>query len=146
MKLVLLMDEVDELNKYSEQVNQKLRSVFMKTFAENLVAVMSGSYIRKDWESEGSPWYNFFEEIEVPPFERDDAVQLICKPVKGIFSYDQDAIEKILEYSQCKPYIIQRFCINAINRIIEEKRRRVTVEDVEAIAAVVLNVMEYMDV
>ncbi len=32
LKLVLLIDEVDELNKYSEQANQRLRSVFMKTW------------------------------------------------------------------------------------------------------------------
>ncbi|MFQ5708787.1 MAG: ATP-binding protein [bacterium] len=133
LKLVLLMDEVDELNKYSPQVNQKLRSVFMKSFAENLVAVMSGAYISKDWESEGSPWYNFFEEIEVPPLPKEDAVTLIRKPVAGIFSYEEAAIEKIIEYSECKPYIIQRFCINSINRIIEAKRRKVTVADVEAV-------------
>lgn len=142
LKLVLLMDEVDEMNKYSEQVNQKLRSVFMKTFAESLVAVMSGAYLKKTWESEGSPWYNFFEEIEVPPFEREDAVRLICQPVAGIFSYEEKAIRKIIEYSACKPYIIQRFCINAINRIIEHKRRRVTVEDVEVVRGQVLTTTE----
>ena len=142
LKLVLLMDEVDELNKYSEQVNQKLRSVFMRTFAESLVAVMSGAYLRKNWESEGSPWYNFFEEIEVPPFEREDAVNLICKPVTGIFSYEPEAVDKIIEYSECKPYTIQKFCVNVINRIIEEKRRRVTVADVEAVKPVVLRKTE----
>lgn len=138
LKLVLLIDEVDELNKYSEQANQRLRSVFMKTFAENLVAVMSGAHIRKNWQSEGSPWYNFFEEIPVPPFERRDAEALIKTPVEGIFSYTDEAVEKIIEYSECKPYVIQKFCVQVINRIIEEKRRRVTAEDVDAIAAEVL--------
>ncbi|MFQ5641291.1 MAG: ATP-binding protein [bacterium] len=138
VKLVLLIDEVDELNKYSEQVNQKLRSVFMKTFAENLAAIMSGAYLKKTWESEGSPWYNFFEEIEVPPFESEDAVRLITEPVAGIFSYDEAAINKVITYSECKPYIIQKFCVNVINRIIEEKRRRVTPEDVELVKEQVL--------
>ena len=136
LKLVLLIDEVDELNKFSERVNQKLRSVFMKTFAENLVAVMSGAHIGKKWESEGSPWYNFFEEIEVPPLEREHCIQLIRRPVAGIFNYDADAITKIIEYSECKPYTIQRYCVNVISRIIEQKRRRVTVEDVEAVGRV----------
>ena len=77
LKLVMLMDEVDELNSYSEKVNQRLRSIFMKTFAEDLVAVMSGSHIRKHWESEGSPWFNFFEEIKVSGISRDKAVELI---------------------------------------------------------------------
>ncbi|MFQ5599553.1 MAG: ATP-binding protein [Candidatus Krumholzibacteriia bacterium] len=133
LKLVLLMDEVDQLNKYSEQVNQRLRSVFMKTFAENLVAVMSGTFIKRDWESEGSPWYNFFEQLEVGPLDREDATRLIEKPVRGIFSYEPAAIERILEYSRREPYMVQRYCIHAINRVIEDKRRRVKAADVEAV-------------
>jgi hypothetical protein len=133
LKLVLLIDEVDQLNRFSEQVNQKLRSIFMKTFAENLVAVMSGAYIRKSWESEGSPWYNFFEEIEVAPLEKKDAEALIREPVAGIFRYDEEAIEQILRYSGGKPYIIQRLCINVINRIIELKRRQILPADVEVV-------------
>ena len=145
LKLVLLIDEVDELNKYSEQVNQKLRSIFMKTFAENLVAVMSGAQIRKSWESEGSPWYNFFEEIEVLPLAEEDAIQLIRDPVKGIFSYDDDAIKKIVEYSEGKPYIIQKICVHVINRIIEEKRRNVTLVDVEQVALQVMDMTEAVE-
>ena len=80
VKLVLLIDEVDELNAYDPRINQRLRSLFMKSFAENLVAVVSGVEIRKQWDKEGSPWYNFFEEIEVTPIGRDDAVQLITRP------------------------------------------------------------------
>jgi hypothetical protein len=139
LKLVLLLDEVDVLNTYSDHVNQKLRSVFMKTFADNLVAVMSGSYIKKEWASEGSPWYNFFEEIEVPPLEREAASDLIREPVRGIFRYDPKAILSILEYSEGKPYLIQRFCIHVVNRIIENKRRRVTAADVEAVRDQVLH-------
>ena len=70
VKLVLLIDEVDELNAYDPRINQRLRSLFMKSFAENLVAVVSGVEIRKQWDKEGSPWYNFFEEIEVTPIGR----------------------------------------------------------------------------
>ena len=94
---------------------------------------MSGAYIKKTWESEVSPWFNFFEEIEVTPFAREDALNLIKKPVANIFRYNDDAIEGILKYSECKPYIIQKFCVNIINRIIEHKRRRVTLQDVEIV-------------
>jgi hypothetical protein len=133
LKVVLLIDEVDQLNRYSEQTNQKLRAVFMKTFAESLVAVMSGTHIEKQWASEGSPWYNFFEEMEVGKLTRDDAIRLIRTPVHGIFTYDQAAVERILEVSGCEPYVIQRLCVHAINRIIESKRRRVRVEDIDAV-------------
>jgi hypothetical protein len=114
----------------------------MKTFADNLVAVMSGCYIRKNWESEGSPWYNFFQEIEIPPLTREAVIDLIRQPVKGIFKYEPQAIERILEYSGCRPYVIQGFCVNVINRIIESRRRRVTVTDVDAVKDEVLGVTD----
>ena len=42
VKLALLIDEVDVLNAFSERINQRLRSIFMKTFSEHLGAIMSG--------------------------------------------------------------------------------------------------------
>lgn len=133
VKLTLLIDEVDVLNEYSEQTNQRLRSIFMKTFSEYLVAVMSGVGIKRIWKSEGSPWYNFFDEIELRPFDREDAEALIRTPVEGIFRYEPDAVEAILAGSEMKPYVIQKFCIHAVNRMIEHGRTSVALEDVEAV-------------
>jgi tetratricopeptide (TPR) repeat protein len=138
VKLALLIDEVDVLNEFSERINQRLRSIFMKTFSENLVAIMSGVGIRRIWNSEGSPWYNFFDEVELTAFTRDDAVALITTPVDGIFRYEPKAVEAILEWSDLKPYLIQRFCIYAVNRIIEERRLTVTAADVAAVRESVL--------
>ena len=133
VKLVLLIDEVDELNDYDPRINQKLRSLFMKSFAENLVAVVSGVEIRKQWEKEGSPWYNFFEEVEVTAIGHDDAEALIRKPIQGVFKFDQGVVDRIIELTESKPYSIQRFCIALVNRLHEEDRRTITVADVEAV-------------
>jgi tetratricopeptide (TPR) repeat protein len=133
VKLVLLIDEVDELNDYDPRINQKLRSLFMKSFAENLVAVVSGVEIRKQWEKEGSPWYNFFEEVEVTAIGRDDAESLIRRPIQGVFKFDQGVVDRIIELTESKPYSIQRFCIALVNRLHEENRRTITVADVEAV-------------
>src|SRR6266540_1902424 len=116
VKLALLIDEVDVLNEYSERINQRLRSIFMKTFSENLVAVMSGVGVKRTWNSEVSPWYNFFDEIEIAGFSRDEA----------------EAVERILELSQRKPYLLQKFCIHAVNRMLEDGRTTVRSTDVEA--------------
>ena len=134
VKLVLLIDEVDELNDYDPAINQKLRSLFMKGFADSLVAVVSGVEIKKRWEREGSPWYNFFEEIEVKPFRREDAVELIERPIRGIFKLEDGLIDRILQLSDGKPYLIQRLCMALVNRVHEQNRRTITVADVEAIA------------
>jgi tetratricopeptide (TPR) repeat protein len=132
VKLALLIDEVDVLNEYSESVNQRLRGIFMKSFSENLVAVMSGVGIRRRWKSEGSPWYNFFDEIVLPPLGREDAEALIREPVAGVFRWKADAVESILELSRLRPYLIQKYCVHAVNRMLERGRSTIRLEDVEA--------------
>jgi tetratricopeptide (TPR) repeat protein len=134
VKLVLLIDEVDELNAYDPRVNQRLRSLFMKSFAENLVAVVSGVEIRKQWDKEGSPWYNFFEEIEVTPIGRDDAVELITRPLGGVFKIDPTVIDHIIDLTEQKPYHVQRLCVALVNRMHEQGRRVITTADVDAVA------------
>jgi len=134
VKLVLLIDEVDELNDYDPRINQKLRSLFMKNFAENLVAVVSGVEIKKQWEREGSPWYNFFEEIEVKPFGPREARELIERPIGRIFKLDGGVVEKIILLTAGKPYLIQKICISLVTRLHEQHRRTITIADVEAVA------------
>lgn len=133
VKLALLIDEVDVLNDYSERVNQRLRGIFMKTFSEHLVAIMSGVGIRRSWNSEGSPWYNFFDEVELACLDREEAEALVREPVQGFFRYEAEAVQAILELSQLKPYVIQKFCIHAVNRMLEEGRTVVSAADVEAV-------------
>jgi AAA ATPase domain len=132
VKLALLIDEVDVLNEYSESVNQRLRGIFMKSFSENLVAVMSGVGIRRRWKSEVSPWYNFFDEVELSAFSRQEAEALVREPVAGIFRWKNEAVERVLELSQLRPYLVQKLCVHALNRMLEQGRGTVRLEDVEA--------------
>jgi hypothetical protein len=89
--------------------------------------------IKKRWESEGSPWYNFFEEIEVKPFQRQDAERLIREPIRGIFTVEKGVVDEIIERTDCRPFQIQKWCIALVNRLHEERRRRITLADVEAV-------------
>jgi hypothetical protein len=69
-RLVLLVDGIDVLNGYDPRTTQRVRSLFMASLSENLVMVGSAVAIDKSWDQEGSPWYNFFEEIELRPTHR----------------------------------------------------------------------------
>jgi len=133
VKVVLQIDEVDELNAYDPKVNQKFRSFFMKTFAEHLTAVVSGVQIQKHWELEGSPWYNFFEEIEVAPLNLEYATELITKPLRGMFKLDTGVVERIVERTGGRPYLIQKICIALVNRLHEANRRTIGLDDVDAV-------------
>ena len=132
VRLALLIDEVDVLNEYSESVNQRLRGIFMKSFSENLVAVMSGVGIRRRWKSEASPWYNFFDEIELTPFSREEAEALVREPVAGVFRWKPEAVERVLELSRLRPYLVQKLCVHAVNRMLDAGRGTIRLEDVEA--------------
>lgn len=133
VKLVLLIDEVDELNDYDPRINQRLRSLFMKSFAESLVAVVSGVEIKKHWERVGSPWYNFFEEIEVLPLNDDEARNLIERPISGVLKVGDGVVERILEVTDKRPYLIQRMCVSLVNQAYERGSTVISMEDVEAV-------------
>ena len=135
IKLVLLMDEIDTLNKYRLRTNLHLRGLFMGLLKENLSLVMTGWYLKTDWSDEGSgsPPFNFLSrEIQLQPLDRESARQLITSPVEGVYSYDPAAVEKIILYSENRPFTIQAFCMRAINRILANGRATVTIDDIEA--------------
>lgn len=132
-KLVLLLDEVDIMNGFTEHTNQQLRSVFMKGFARHLVAVMAGIHINKQWKSEGSPWYNFFEQIQLKPFSEEHATQLITEPVRGVYQYQPEAVKRIIDITGGKPYLIQKLCVNLVAHILKQNRRRITLKDVDSV-------------
>jgi hypothetical protein len=104
----------------------------MKSFSENLVAVMSGVGIKRRWKSEVSPWYNFFDEIELAPFSRQEAEALVREPVAGVFRWRSEAVERVLELSRLKPYLVQKLCVHALNRMLEQGRSTIRLEDVDA--------------
>jgi len=132
-KLVLLLDEIDELNGYSHRTNQRLRSLFMRGFADQLVAVAAGVGIARKWDHEGSPWYNFFEELEVGPIDSDAARRLVIDPVSGVIAIDDEAVDLLLERADGRPYILQKLALAALQRVHDGGRTRITVGDVEAV-------------
>ena len=130
-QVVLLMDEVDVLNEFGEKTNQKLRGIFMKDFADHLSCVMAGIHLKKEWESSGSPWYNFFEEIPVNVIDEKAARALILEPVKGIFKFKPQAIDLIVNETGGHPYLIQKVCVSLIGEKLSSNRFNITRSDVE---------------
>lgn len=133
-KLTLLLDEIDELNGYSHRTNQRLRSLFMRGFADQLVAVAAGVGIAREWDHEGSPWYNFFEELEVGPVDPESARRLFTWPLSGVIAIDEGAVARLLAEADGRPYLIQKLALAVVQRLHEQGRRRITSEDVEAVA------------
>jgi hypothetical protein len=57
---------------------------------------------------------------------------LVKRPVAGVFRYEALAVERILELSSLRPYLIQRLCLHAVNRMLDDGRTTVRLADVGA--------------
>jgi ligand-binding sensor domain-containing protein len=131
LRLIMLMDEMDVMSQYDSLVQQQLRRIFMREFAATLGAVVAGIQISKDWDRVESPWYNLFNEIALAPFAREQAIELLVEPVRGYYRYEAAAIEFVLEHALGRPYKIQQYGLEAVNHMLAQRRRRITLADVE---------------
>jgi len=133
VRLILLLDEVDVMNGYDQLVQQQFRRILMKQFARQIGIVASGVHVFQEWSRQESPFHNLFVEIHLDPLEEKEARRLIIEPVRGVYDYDDEAVDLILRYSERKPWRIQRLCLEAVNRLLLERRTRVTGQDVEEV-------------
>ena len=67
------------------------------------------------------------------PFRREDAAELIEKPIRGVFRLEDGVVDRLIERTNGRPYLIQKACIALVNRLHEEGRRQITVKDVDAL-------------
>lgn len=135
VQFVFLLDEGDRLNEFSEETQMRLRGLLQKPLINQHVRlVWSGVSINHTWHSDTSPWFNLFKnEFYLSGLEPEEARHLILEPVAGIYNYSEDAILKIQELTQKKPYLIQWLCSRCINYLHEQGRIQghVTLQDVE---------------
>jgi hypothetical protein len=136
-RLILLIDEMDVINAYDTLVKQQLRRIFMSSQAYNLGAVVAGTQISKAWDRAESPWYNLFNEIQLDPFSPADARCLLIEPVRGAYEWEEAALGFVLARSECRPFRLQQYGLQAVNHMLAEGRRRINLADVKAAERVI---------
>jgi ligand-binding sensor domain-containing protein/Cdc6-like AAA superfamily ATPase len=133
VRLILLLDEADVISSHDQIVQEQLRGVLMSSLARQVKVVLAGTYISKEWHLQSSPWYNLFSrEIMLPPLDAKEVKRLIQQPVQGVYRYDQEAIRRIIAYSDRRPFEAQKLCLHAVKEALEQKKRYVTASEVEA--------------
>lgn len=131
LRMILLMDEMDVLSQYDHLTQQQLRRIFMRDFATNLGAVVAGIQISHEWDRVESPWYNLFNEIEIEPFDREEATTLLIEPVKEYYTYEPSAIEMILKHSEGRPFRVQQYALESVANMLADNRRVIKLADVK---------------
>lgn len=147
IRIVLLLDEMDQFVKYGQGLHNRFRGIFQTPTGGQLKMVMSGVNIQRVRRAQTSPWYNMMNEIEIRPLSVDSARRLVIEPVLGYYKYDEDALEAILTFSDLKPQEIQWLCSKAVDNmlnrvkyeiqktereVIPEKDLAISIDDVSA--------------
>jgi Cdc6-like AAA superfamily ATPase len=132
LRLVLLVDEGDALNRYSQAILAQLRTIFMVRAANYLKIVLTAEVKdNREWRLEGSPWSSIFgKQYHLTPFTSTEARRLITEPVPH-YRYQPEAIELILERSQLIPRHIQNICRQAVVEMLVEKSGTITLTHVQ---------------
>jgi len=134
IRLVFMLDECDTLNDLGERAKSRIRTIFTQRYAQNVTVILTGVNIYLDEPTaRKSPWWNPFVRRLMTPFTEKEARDLIKEPAGNIYRFENEAIDKILDWSEKNPFLVQLLCHGGVNRAIIEKRFTITESDIKAV-------------
>ncbi|MFZ5518273.1 MAG: AAA family ATPase [Candidatus Zhuqueibacterota bacterium] len=133
--LVLILDEIDELLEYDKTYNWQLSRIFHSLASEIVCKIIIAGYRRlyQEINNQHSPFFKYFEQIQIKELDDTSARQLILEPLDDIGVKIKDRAgfsEMIMHLSSNHPQFIQFFCSLLIDLVNKENRNEVTKDDV----------------
>ena len=127
-RMVIILDEVDELLQFDKDNGYQLTRCFRKLFHEGCCQfIFSGFAVLQLAERDRkSPLFNFCEEMELGPLEEKYALDLVTEPMANIAIKYNNPVDKhiILEYTSYHPNLMQFFCRKLVERIADRTSNR----------------------
>ena len=75
---------------------------------------------------------------EISFLDRKSAESLIAQPTEGVYTYDQSAVDRIIEITSGHAYFLQLLCHSLFARWQRDNKPEITAEDVDAVASEVV--------
>jgi hypothetical protein len=129
--IVLLLDEVDTLQRYDPYIRQRFRA-FCQHMQRSVRVVLAGVLPPRGDAEDTSPWYNIFEPVTLGPLAQDDILFLIRNYNHNPYSYTREAEQAILDAGDGKPFMTQWLCSEAVKAMLEARRSSVVLADADA--------------
>ncbi|MBD2143350.1 ABC transporter substrate-binding protein [Anabaena sp. FACHB-1250] len=134
-KLVLLLDEFDVLSEANNEGNVEffrlINNWFSKWPERLFIIPVVGRHLKE--------LPNLLDLLRESPYkeisflDRDSAEMLITRPVRGVVTYQPNAIEEILSLSAGHPYFTQVICYELFNLARERQIWTINAENVKTI-------------
>ena len=146
-RLVLALDEYEELEARVDDGSLE-RTIFpflrhLMQHSPKLAFIFVGTHrleqLTKDY---WSIFFNIALYREIRFLDHEAARRLITEPVKDVVSYDDLAVERILEITAGHPYFLQLTCLALVNFLNAKRRNYVTTQDVRDVMADILELGE----
>jgi len=136
--LVLLLDEADKLVPADRDREWQLFNTLRGLAnSDRVQVVLSGERTLRDaLQDPAGPLFNFANEILLGPLDFRAVEELVTRPMRQleIELVDKSAMaRRIYEFTSGHPNVVQRLCRRLIERLNEQSRRRITVDDVKAV-------------
>jgi len=133
LRIILLIDEMDIFDHYAPGIHEQFRALLQDaTFSEAIKVVAAGVAISMQTQRHTSPWYNLFSKpLELRELEPDEAYQLVTEQVRDVYDWSPVALQRVVELSHSKPRDLQKLCREAIDLMLNAKKRTVLQEHVE---------------
>jgi hypothetical protein len=143
-QLLLTFDEYEQLeegfaeNKISQEILNQMRVIVQHR--ERIVVLFSGSHRFSEWKRVN--WSNYLidvKTIELSFLAPEEGRELIERPTPGFnLDYEPGVVERILELTNCQPYLLQAVGSDLVHYLNTQKRTIATVADMEVAAERVL--------
>jgi hypothetical protein len=133
-KLVFLVDEVEAAPPDPEPEGDAWLDHLLEECSGELRVVLAGVTPGGGRPDDGRRERRHLEDLVLEPLHSDEARALVTRPVARRFRYEARAVDRIVELAHGRPYVLQKLCLNALNRMLDEERTIVRLADVEAVA------------
>jgi len=131
---VFLVDEVDAVLPNAEPDDEPWLDTLLGDCSEELRVVLAGVNGNQGRQVGPRRERGRIEDVVIEPLHPDDARALVTKPVAHCFRYEPRAVDRIVQLADGRPYLLQKLCSNALNRMLDEGRSTVRLADVESMA------------
>ncbi|MGC1123136.1 MAG: ATP-binding protein [Candidatus Methanofastidiosia archaeon] len=137
--LLVMFDEYDRLAAMIRDKNELLEITgYFRNWMQmkkGFSFIFAGTHELEKLESYWSLLFNGALYRKISALEKEDALALMKRPVRGLVRYSTEAREEILHLTSCNPWLLQLMLQCLVDHVNIKRNYRITSEDIEFVVS-----------
>ncbi|MGB1253783.1 MAG: AAA family ATPase, partial [Candidatus Promineifilaceae bacterium] len=138
---LLCLDEYERIDELVTQVGNRTPLNFLRHVVQHRTrwtVLFAGSHYPRELPTYWSDYLINTQTLRISYLPHTAAVELIKHPIPNFPDiYPDETVEALWQLTNGQPYLIQLICTELVDYLNRQKRRKVTVEDIETIVPIV---------